>query len=394
MNDLPSPSAAPAHPEAPPVRKRPAPKPQVVRRALADGGGTKGQLERHQALKQHWSEQFYKGLKNPKLPFKDEHALGAEYGVNPRTIINDVRFFQDREGLPVDFIKSRGGFGYLEEVKSFSGDEFTRGEYLALWLSVKSFEAWGGLPHQKRMPTILRKLKSSGASMDSAQLRAMRQNITFKAGGFQAPVDQEIFETVLQALLKKEELRFGYLSLEQRRALREKSASSAPSAVIPNAPELRRVLPLHLLCWDYAWYLFAWDPARKDIRTFALGRMSEAALTGKHFDKVPVKFDLRKELEQSFGITRGGKPVHVHLRFQPRAVPLIVERLWHPTQVMIENEDGTLDLTMKVAIVPELVRWVQSWGADIAILEPTSLDDLVLDACRKRLEEAARRRGL
>jgi predicted DNA-binding transcriptional regulator YafY len=393
MNDLPilSPSPGSSDGSSP---KRPAPKPHVKRRALADGGGIKGQLERHQDLKQHWSEQYYKGLRNPKLPFKDEHALAAEYGVTSRTILNDVAYFQNREELPVDFIESRGGFGYLEEVKSFSGDEFTRGEYLALWLSVKSFEAWGGLPHQKRMPTILRKLKASGAAMDPAQLRAMRQSVTFKAGGFQAPVDQEIFETVLQALLKKEKLQFGYLSLDQRRALREQPASSTASAVIPKTPEVRCVLPLHLLCWDYAWYLFAWDPARKDIRTFALGRMSGATLTGKQFDKVPVKFDLRKELEQSFGITRGGKSVPVHLRFQPRAVPLIVERLWHPSQEMIENEDGTLDLTMKVAIVPELVRWVQSWGADIAILEPTSLDDLVLDACRKRLEEAARRRGL
>ncbi len=399
MTDHPTPSTSPNPPDKAPAKSRPAPKTNVKRTALADGGGIKGQIERHRALKQHWSEQYHKGLKNPRLQFKDEYALGKEYGVHRRTILNDVAYFQDREDLPVDFIESRGGFGYLEEVKPIAGDEFTRGEYLALWLSVKSFEAWGGLPHQKRMPTILRKLKASGASLDADQLRAMRKDITFKAGGFQAPVDQGTFETVLQSLLKKEQLSFGYLSLDQRRALRQgKSAAPSPGSshprILSETPELRRVLPLHLLCWDYAWYLFAWDPMRNDIRTFALGRMSNAALTGEHFDKPPVTFDLRKELEKSFGITRGGKAVDVHLRFKRRAVPLIIERLWHPSQQMFENEDGTLDLTMKVAIVPELVRWVQSWGDDIAVLAPTSLDDTVLEACRKRIAESARRRGL
>ena len=115
-----------------------------------------------------------------------------------------------------------------------------------------------------------------------------------------------------------------------------------------------------------------------------------AVAANEHFDKAPVAFDLRKELEKSFGITR----VDVHLRFKRRAVPLKKQPHWHPSQRMFENEDGTLDLTMHVAIVPELVRWVQSWGDDIAVLAPTSLDDTVLEACRKRIEESARRRAI
>jgi hypothetical protein len=52
--------------------------------------------------------------------------------------------------------------------------------------------------------------------------------------------------------------------------------------------------------------------------------------------------------------------VRVHLRYEKRAIPLVIERLWHPSQEMIENEDGTLDLTMQVAVVPELVRWCRA----------------------------------
>lgn len=47
------------------------------------------------------------------------------------------------------------------------------------------------------------------------------------------------------------------------------------------AAEFRRVQQFHALCWDYAWYLFSYDYARKDIRTFAIGRMFSAENTGK-----------------------------------------------------------------------------------------------------------------
>jgi predicted DNA-binding transcriptional regulator YafY len=377
--------------------------------------------------------------------------LGADFGVNEKTIRTDIHYLRSAESLPIDEIRERGGWGFTEEVKAFDGDEFTRGEYLALWLSVQSLEAWGGLPQQKKMPSLMRKLKATAAEMDPDQLNRMRRYVTFKAGGFQAPVEQGVFDTVMRALLRREELAFGYVSLTRQReqiqlhegnsaagtdgqlvlpgaaapalraalragdvaplhstsnaqvgASKGKTARAAfdPSASVLSwaagagvTPEPRRVQPLHLLCWEYAWYLFAWDYERNDIRTFALGRMSGAEATGVPFEPA-VKFDLRKELSKSFGITRGKKAVRVHLRFQPRAIPLVIERLWLPSQCMIENEDGTLDLTMDVAVTPELTRWVQSWGADCAVLAPESLDDEVLKEARKKLEEAARRRGI
>ena len=400
MNDVPTP------PESfgVPSDSAPSDKPKKIvvvlnqRRSRDNDGGTKGQTERLNYLRAYFKELYYKGLKNPQLRFKGAEDLGVELEVDESTIRGDIKFLREREGWPIHPIRARGGYGLLEEVKALNGDEFTRGEYLALWLSVQSFEAWGGLPQQQKMPAILRKLKTSGASVDPQQLREMRQRITFKAGGFQAPVEQGIFDAVLQALLKKEELHFDYLSLDQRRAVAAaKGAQGKPSAksktvVVLGKPEARKVLPLHLLCWEYAWYLFAWDHARNDIRTFALGRMSNVALSGKAFEEAPVKFNLKKELERSFGVTRGGKAVDVHLRFEPNAVPLIIERLWHPTQEMIENEDGTLDLNMRVAIVPELVRWVLSWGDDCQVLAPTALDDMVLEKHRRCWEKGAERR--
>src|SRR5262245_24950393 len=75
----------------------------------------------------------------------------------------------------------------------------SRGDYFSLWLSVQAFQAWGGLPYQKRLPALMRKLQSTSQSLSSEDLERMRKRITFKAGGFQAPVNADIFETVIGA---------------------------------------------------------------------------------------------------------------------------------------------------------------------------------------------------
>jgi predicted DNA-binding transcriptional regulator YafY len=415
-----------SRPQTPPDSKsKPSAKKQKSkRRPVTEGGGTKGQFERHREIRQHLIEQYYAGLRNPQLRFPGPVELGMEHEVDEKTIREDIKYLRDRELLPVTNIRARGGYGLTEEVKALSGDEFTRGEYLALWLSVQSFEAWGGLPHQKRMPAIMRKLKATAPAIDPTQLARMRQTITFKAGGFQAPVCQESFEIVLHALLRREELTFHYSSLTVMRSalavlpgakpashhrlakaiaavkegqpfgpsiLLAPAISGSTAADAGTTPELRRVQPLHLVCWEHAWYLFAYDYAREDIRTFALGRMGHVAATGVRFEPA-VKFDLNKELKHSFGITRGGKAVDVHLQFEPDAIPLIIERLWHPSQLMIENEDGTLDLHLRVAIHPELIRWIKSWGSNVQVLAPHSLDDQILADANRLLARARLRR--
>lgn len=346
-------------------------------------GETNPQSERRRNIHARLAAQYALGLKNPKLLFVREETLAEENSTSPRTIRRDITYMQTRLNMPIARFPERGGgFGFTEPVGVFPLDEFTRGEQRVLTLALHAFDAWGGIPLQKKLPRMLQKLKTTAGSKFSVDPRKLKQCITFKAGGYQAPLNEEVFETVFEALLSQQELRFPYLNLEARRAGARK----------PDAMEIasRHVQPLHLLCWEYAWYLFAWDYKQKDIRNFALGRMTEVTNTGKTF--IPaVEFNLRAELKKSFGITRVKKAENVHLRFVPEAVPLVIERLWHQTQDMVLNADKTLDLTMKVGITPELIRWVRSWGDEVEVLAPSKLDEAILCSARRLLERRAAR---
>ena len=86
---------------------------------------------------------------------------------------------------------------------------------------------------------------------------------------------------------------------------------------------------------------------------------------------------------------------HLGVRGQPKLTGRRGIQIWIPitrgptfaeTRAWVEQLSRTVS-----AVVPELVRWVQSWGADVDVLAPTSLDDTVLAEARRILEKAARR---
>jgi predicted DNA-binding transcriptional regulator YafY len=360
------------------------------------------QHERFHGIHAQLKQQYPLGLKNPKLPFIREEELAVEFLVTPRTIRTDIFRMQTRLNLPIRrFTERNGGWGYTQEVTHFPLDEFTQGEQKTIVLALHAFDAWAGLPLHKKLPRIFTKLGTTAGARAEVDSRRLKACVTFKAGGYQAPMNEPVFETVLDAVLHRRELRFPYLSLEVRRANAAQLSPAAARSLAKNPlaaffsgkPELRHVQPLHLLCWQYAWYLFGWDYDRQDIRTFALGRMTSVENTGTVF-KPAVQFNLRKELEHSFGITRAKKPEKIHLRFVPTAIPLIVERLWHPTQKLVINDDGSLDLTMAVAVCPELIRWVAGWRQDVQVLSPTTLNQALVTGSAQFLRQTADRLGV
>lgn len=307
------------------------------------------------------------------MPWVTMPELEAMTGRGWRTVLRYIEAMQTRFKMPVAFVKARGGYGYTEKVTQFPFAALSRGELLVVCAAFQSLEAYDNTPYYAKVRPLVRKLTAQLSQNLDVDLKHMRACLSFRAGGYQAPVDLEIFETIVRSTLNRELVEFDYRKLTR----------TADSTV--SGPEHRRVEPLHVICWDHAWYLIANDPLRTDRRTFALGRMSDAVGTGMRF-KPAKKFDIHKELEHSFGITRGGKPETVRLQFSKEVVPLVAERIWHGSQEMVERADGGLDFTMRVAITPEVVRWVRGWGPDVIVLGPHSLGKILKEGWGRSTE--------
>ncbi len=61
------------------------------------------------------------------------------------------------------------------------------------------------------------------------------------------------------------------------------------------------------------------------------------------------------------------------------------EKIWHKSQKIKKNGDGSLDLTFQAAGLDEIKRWILSLGPACQVLEPNRLKTMVSEDVGKVL---------
>src|SRR5690606_35701481 len=96
-------------------------------------------------------------------------------------------------------------------------------------------------------------------------------------------------------------------------------------------------------------------------------------------------FDENEFVKRGFGVLHG--PVHdVTVHFTPGVAHLARERLWHPTQHVVELPDGSCDVHLRAAGIAEMAAWVASFGGKLRAIEPPELVEAVRELHRAGLE--------
>jgi len=107
---------------------------------------------------------------------------------------------------------------------------------------------------------------------------------------------------------------------------------------------------------------------------------------GEYFG-IDEAFDLQEHLDGAFGIVQGEELFRVRLRFAPTIAAYIRERVWHPSQRIEEQADGSIELAFETAGWKELVRWILSWQPDVQVLEPLRLRERIREKLQAGLGE-------
>jgi CRISPR-associated endonuclease/helicase Cas3 len=100
------------------------------------------------------------------------------------------------------------------------------------------------------------------------------------------------------------------------------------------------------------------------LRTYKLERIRSATLTDEPFD-LPAGFDGMALLQQAWGVMFGEEPQAVRLRFSSAVARRVKETVWHPSQTVLDLEDGRVDWTAQVGDWLEMLPWIRGWGADV-----------------------------
>jgi predicted DNA-binding transcriptional regulator YafY len=136
----------------------------------------------------------------------------------------------------------------------------------------------------------------------------------------------------------------------------------------------------------HALYLIGFDEGRGALRTFKVDRILDLALTPRRFE-APAEAELVAALRPAWDIIWDQPVTEVALRFSPSVAARVQEAVWHPSQVVAELPDGSLDWRASVAGTVEIRLWILSWGEDVEVVSPAALRD---DVAASHARAAAR----
>ena len=296
--------------------------------------------------------------------FPNASKLAREVEVSTKTIHRDVEFMRDRLNLPIEYDAGRNGYHYTGEVSGFPTMQITEGEIFALVVAEKALQQYRGTSFEKPLLSAIKKMEQALPDTISLNLADIEQTISFRTRA-EPILNLEIFDVLARAVAQRQQLELHYRK---------------PG----HATEKRLVDAYHLANINGEWFLFAFDHARKDLRTFAPARIQSAQPTGKTFER-SQKFSLEKRLRDSFGVHAGEGKFEVVIRFAPRAADYIREKKWHASQTLRDLKDGGVELRMKLSSLAEVERWVLSWGGEAKVLKPKELAETVRNAAKKIL---------
>ena len=109
----------------------------------------------------------------------------------------------------------------------------------------------------------------------------------------------------------------------------------------------RKVDPYRAWFFNVTFYLIGFCHLRKEVRIFVLDRIKLLHQTKETFE-VPEDFSLEEFTGRSFGVYQGD-PVHVRIWFSPEVAGYVKEKIWHESQVIEPQADGSIIFEAEVA---------------------------------------------
>jgi predicted DNA-binding transcriptional regulator YafY len=323
--------------------------------------------------------------------YPNSSLMEKKFGVKRHTTLRDIAAMHDSMDMPIAYDSTRKGYYYTRPVPAdLPRPRFSAGDALAFCLARRALERFRGTGFARQLIEGLRKVTAEIEGEVPFEWDALDQFVSF--GGVElesTPEMQEISDRIAHALVAFEELEIRYRKPRTREY------------------EWRRVQPLHLRLHLDGVYLLARALNRSDnyIRPFLLSRIGEARLTGRTFQR-RANFDPAAVFRHSIGIYPGGKPERVRLRLSTFAANWFSERPLHATQRITDivtkpakgrskakqkskapaapdspaaiPPDQAAELTMNVAVTPELEREILGWGLEVEVLAPASLREKLL----------------
>ena len=279
------------------------------------------------------------------------HELAAEFRTRRETIYRDLRVLQDA-GYPITG-DERGRLSRPRLISSQAPDiRFSAPELDALLLAVAQAQA--ALPNTESLASAALKLKALADSAQDAATPGLDEMFdTWICGWKDYRPHEGRIALLIEAILRKRRC-----VVEYRKPSRSESKTYDFD-------------PYRLLFVGGGLYVVGRVPKHAGTATLAVDRLLSVFLSKTEFEVDPA-FDPKKCREDAFGIS-WQDPVDIVLRFRADQAPYVRERVWHPSQQLIDLPKGGVQLTFRAGGQFEIRRWILGWGDAVEVVSPDDL---------------------
>ena len=297
---------------------------------------------------------------NPKGLIAEEIARLCD--VNKRTTYRDLKALESELGVPIWEEGSKRGIteGYL-----LPPIHFTLTEALNIFLAARlmlNYAHW----YDPNMASTFMKLSSVVSPL-------LREQIQKTMDWMQKQPRNERYLGILAALaeawLSRRQVKISYRALTRERPTER---TVEPYFIEPAAP-------------GHACYVIAYCHRTNSLRTFKIERIQAIESTAEPY-AIPPDFDPNVFLSSSWGIVVKGDVKTIRLRFAPQIARIMEETVWHPSQVLEKQGDGSVIMTIRVTDTVELYSWILGWGEKVKVLEPVEIREKIVKTAKAVLD--------
>ncbi|HON83471.1 MAG TPA: WYL domain-containing transcriptional regulator [Caldisericia bacterium] len=290
--------------------------------------------------------------------FPNVEYLSKEEEVSERTIKRDIQTLKYTLDAPISYSKSRNGY-YLTKNWEFPFPELSTGEILTLFIANNLLKDLKGTPLYETGLTLSKKLEKLLPERVSIKDREIEEMLSISFQPIKIKKDiVDIFDKLFNSIRERNSVLIKYYTISRDE-------------------ETERIVdPYHLYNFEGVWYLVAYCHKRGEVRDFALDRINGITVLKEKFN-FKEDFNIKEYLQKSFRIYKGNEDEFT-LLFDPYQAKWIKERIWHNSQKISENPDGSLILKIK-GNKEEIKRWIIGYGKHVLVLEPESFREEIIN---------------
>jgi proteasome accessory factor B len=285
-------------------------------------------------------------------------GLAKACKVSRRTAFRDIEALK-AAGVPVAFDEEHDRYS-IPGTYFLPPINFTPAEALSLVALAGELGRSDRLPFYEPARSAAQKLQTSLPPALRDELREMSRAIRIHPMPVSAIESKAaIYHELVQARNKRRVVRIEYDSLTEWERIETK------------------LRPYHLLFCRHSWYVIGRSSLHSEVRTFNLSRIVSLERLKFTFS-IPRGFSLESYLRNAWQLIPGeGADDNVTIHFKPLVAQNVAEVLWHKTQQLEFQSDGSLIYRVRVTGLGEIMWWILGYGDQAEVIAPQELRDMV-----------------